>query len=759
MKGQWKKLLAGASAFALTVSLLPSDLTALAAEMEAGTPYTTEGSYDVTVPHVIVNQVYGGSDDGAASHSFVLYNQTDEDVDLSGWRLAYRSSEDGDDSEQWSYFELTGVIRANGYYLVRCGATSGTDYMVPAGDQEWDIQLHNKGVSVVLLDENAEDLTDAFTGAITGENRPEGYVDLLAVQGNDTEDSQIPPAYEGAYEDIQSKKKAVRRDDFADTDNNVDDASDVNYEDPVDAEFGPHGPGESGEGTTDPGTGDEGGTDTPSQTYWNDSFNGEASLQMSRTGDVVLGTANADGGVAEIVSYNPDNGKAYVVNGQAGVLNVVTVNADGSLTTEESIQVQNLIDGFTYGDMTSVAVDSVNDHVVIALQAADYAAAGRIAVLDYDGNLLKSYETGVQPDMVTVSSDGKWILTADEGEPREGYGAGTVDPAGSVTLVNAETDEVKVIGFSGFDSTELAGQGILFNKVDGQILSAAQDLEPEYIALSGDNSKAYISLQEANAIATLDIASGEFTSIKSLGFQDLSAEANSPDLVEDGGYAAASYENAVGVRMPDGISTFEVNGTTYLATANEGDAREWGDFTNEARATLTDSEGNEAEKVRVLDHDVTAGLADGTNYLFGGRSFSIFNADTMELVYDSGNDFERLTADYLSWWFNSSNDDIDIDSRSTKKGPEPETVTVKQLGDRWYAFVGLERIGGIMVYDVTDPSGASYVNYINTRDFSGEIAGDVAPEGLAFISAEDSSQAVRSCWRRVRYPEHWLLIL
>ena len=106
-----------------------------------------------------------------------------------------------------------------------------------------------------------------------------------------------------------------------------------------------------------------------------------------------------------------------------------------------------------------------------------------------------------------------------------------------MTLVNTQTDEAKVIGFDGFDSAELAGQGILFNKVDGQILSAQQDLEPEYIALSGDNSRAYISLQEANAIATLDIASGEFTSIKSLGFQDLSAEANSADLVEDGGYA------------------------------------------------------------------------------------------------------------------------------------------------------------------------------------------------------------------------------
>lgn len=126
--------------------------------------------------------------------------------------------------------------------------------------------------------------------------------------------------------------------------------------------------------------------------------------------------------------------------------------------------------------MTSVAVDTVNDRVVIALQAADYSASGRIAVLDYEGNLVADYETGVQPDMVTVSSDGKWILTADEGEPREGYGAGTVDPAGSVTVVNTETGETRVVGFDGFDSAALASQGILFNKVDGQILSAANDL-------------------------------------------------------------------------------------------------------------------------------------------------------------------------------------------------------------------------------------------------------------------------------------------
>ena len=155
-----------------------------------------------------------------------------------------------------------------------------------------------------------------------------------------------------------------------------------------------------------------------SETYRNSGFEAEAKIQADRTGDVTLGTADPDGGVAEIVSYNPDNGKAYIVNGQQGLLNVVNINGDGSLTTESVIEVQDLIDGFAYGDMTSVAVDTVNDHVVIALQAADYSAPGRIAVLDYEGGLVGSYETGVQPDMITVSSDGKWILTADEGEPR-----------------------------------------------------------------------------------------------------------------------------------------------------------------------------------------------------------------------------------------------------------------------------------------------------------------------------------------------------
>ena len=150
-----------------------------------------------------------------------------------------------------------------------------------------------------------------------------------------------------------------------------------------------------------------------------------STVTLSRTGDITLGEADPDGGVAEIVAYNPDNGKAYVVNGQDGLLNIVPVNADGTVgPAESSVKAADIIkeEMFEYGDMTSVAVDTVNKRVVVAIQEADYRQTGRAAVLDYEGNVTATYETGVQPDMITVSSDGRYILTADEGEPREGYG-------------------------------------------------------------------------------------------------------------------------------------------------------------------------------------------------------------------------------------------------------------------------------------------------------------------------------------------------
>lgn len=729
MKRERRKWTAAALAAVMTVTLLPFSAAADPQAEKAGVPYSADGTYDVAIPHIIVNQVYGGSDDGAASHSFVeLYNPVDTEVDLTGWTLQYKSSPDGD-SAGWDSLELSGTIQAGGYYLIRCGKTDGTDYLVPAGNQEWDLQLHNKGVSVALFDQ-AVTLDDSFAGAVTEENRPEGYVDLLAVQGNDEEEAQMPPVYEGSAAPEQSKKKAVRRVNFTDTDDNTADIEVIDYSDPVEEDKGPHGmeaviPEPTPEAPQSP-------------EYTNTGFETGAALTLERTGQMSIGEANADGGVAEIVAYDTENQKAYVVDGQDGVLVKMDLLADGSLADPEEIQVKDLIDGFAYGDMTSVSVDPATGNVAVALQNADFAAPGRVAVLDSRGNLLDSYTVGAQPDMLTYTKDGGRILTANEGEPREGLGGGAADPAGSVSVIDVQAGIVKTAGFESFTAEELLAEGVLLGKADGQVIPPSLDLEPEYIAVNGEGTKAYVTLQEANAIGVLDLETASFTAVKGLGFVDYSREENAADLIEDNAYAPKTYENTLGVRMPDGIGLYEVNGQTYLLTANEGDAREWGDYENTDKTTVTATDGTEAEKVETLLPEYVAGLEENTHYLLGGRSFSVFD-ENLNLVYDSGNDFEEKTAGYLGEWFNCSNDDLERDSRSRKKGPEAESITQGRVGNNTYAFVALERVGGVMVYDITDPDAITYVNYINTRDFSGEIAGDVAPEGLCFVSANDSA--------------------
>lgn len=143
-------------------------------------------------------------------------------------------------------------------------------------------------------------------------------------------------------------------------------------------------------------------------------------------------------------------------------------------------------------------------------------------------------------------------------------------------------------------------------------------------------------------------------------------------------------------------------------------------------------------KVVFFDTSDYDGLKEDTDYLFGGRSFTMFQVTDNGLVevFDSKNDFEALTAEYLPEYFNYSNDELSIDNGSGKKGPE--TVTVGTVENKIFAFITLERIGGVMVYDITNPEKVSFVNYINSRDFSADVAGDDSPEGLKFIEASES---------------------
>ena len=498
----------------------------------------------------------------------------------------------------------------------------------------------------------------------------------------------------------------------------------------------------------------------------NDGFENGNGLDLNKIGSYVSGVSNLDGGVSEIISYDLENNKAWVVNGATGMLDIlelkgVTCGTSDTITAV-SLDIKSLAyeekPEFVYGDMTSVSICSKLGLVAVALQADAYDANGYVAILSTDGKLMTMIEAGVQPDMVTFTPDGSKILVANEGEPREGYGEGVVDPAGSVTVVrvNAEDPALSThqnIGFEAFDKKrdELVAAGVMM--VKGNAPSA--DLEPEYIACT-DNT-AYISLQEANAVAVLDLKTEAYVGVYALGYQNLGLEENALDLVEDGAYISNTYPEAVAAYMPDGISVYEVDGTSYLLTANEGDAREWGsdenEYCNEIKESLIASDGTKAKKVRVIDPESTDGLPEDKHVLFSSRSFSVFRVDEDGLtrVFDSGKAFEEKTATYIPEYFNCSNDDNELDSRSPKKGIEPESVTVGTVDDHTYAFVALERISGIMVYDITDPANATYVNYINTRDFSENpedadpkenpdfyLTGDVAPEGMYLINTADT---------------------
>ena len=490
--------------------------------------------------------------------------------------------------------------------------------------------------------------------------------------------------------------------------------------------------------------------------------NGNASLDLTQEARYDAGMTNADGGVMEIVDYNTVTGWAYAVNGQTGNVTAIAVKdmADSEnvdLLDGNDIDVKSIVEanceGFTYGDMTSVAVSADGTKLAAAVQAEGYADNGRVAVFtcNADGTLTfeQAYETGVQPDMVTFTPDDSRILAANEGEPREGYADGAVDPAGSVTVITVADGTAVNVDFTAYDSNEerqkLVDAGIVMKKDT----VPSEDLEPEYIAAGNDT--AYVTLQEANAIAVIDLDSLKVEGIYSAGYEDYSTTAVDIDK-KDEAYNPAVYESLRGIRMPDGVALYSVDGVDYIVTANEGDSREWGDYLNEDERDFGDGQTSPSGKITAENSGLTGkvvffdssdydGLDSGLDYVFGGRSFTVFRADKSGLteIYDSGSDFEAKTAEYIPENFNCSNDDKSLDDRSGKKGPEAESITVGTVGERTYAFIGLERVGGVMVYDITDPAETVYVNYINSRDFSEDIAGDDSPEGLCFIPAADSA--------------------
>ncbi len=293
-------------------------------------------------------------------------------------------------------------------------------------------------------------------------------------------------------------------------------------------------------------------------------------------------------------------------------------------------------------------------------------------------------------------------------------------------------------------------------RVFGPNATVAMDLEPEYITVDQNNAFAYVSCQENNAIVKVNLATAEAEEIMPLGFKDWSAPGNTLDASNRDGVINMRNYPVKGMYMPDAIDGHVIGGNFYIFTANEGDSRDYDGFSEEERVKDLILDSIAFPNYAGLQDDDTLGrlnitttLGDIDNdgdydelYAYGGRSFSIFSTSGA-LVYDSGDDFESYLAANYPTTFNSNNDDNNsFDSRSDDKGAEPESIIVEEIRGKQYAFIGLERMGGIMVYDVSNVNAPVFEQYFLNRDFTvaatDSAAGDLGPEGLFFIPASVS---------------------
>ncbi len=280
----------------------------------------------------------------------------------------------------------------------------------------------------------------------------------------------------------------------------------------------------------------------------------------------------------------------------------------------------------------------------------------------------------------------------------------------------------------------------------------AQDIEPEYVAFSADSKTAYVTLQDNNGLAIVDLERAQVSRMVGLGFVDHSRVP----------FDASDRDNAIalktwpvwGMYQPDSIASYTVGGRTYLVTANEGDARDWKGWSDEKRiadlkldpkAFPNAAELQRPENLGRLRASGSFGVnAEGLHerlYTFGSRSFSIWDSNGRQ-VWNSDDRIERIVAERYPANFNASHTSNERDARSTAKGPEPEGLAVATLWGKSYAFVGLERMSGVITFDISDPRAPRYVDYLNSRDFSddpkGGAVGDLGPEGLLVIPAAAS---------------------
>jgi MYXO-CTERM domain-containing protein len=509
----------------------------------------------------------------------------------------------------------------------------------------------------------------------------------------------------------------------------------------------------------------------------------------------------ARAGGSEILSYTTHDNTVLSTVGLNHTTNsndvfgvqIMTLSSAGALSERDFIDLKTTFGGDSANmlGLSSVAADTQNRGFGAAalIPTANTTTTGKVVLYDYTAGfsggsrVLATLDVGFHPDSVSFSADGTKLFVVNEGEFNGATNApgsisvidltGVTNTAGAAALTGAA---VTTRDFSAANLTagiaELQGvrnpsAATSFTTVpnfsDTAVYEAAgfaNGIEPEFAAQIGNNL--YVTLQENNAIGVYNLTTNKWDDIYKLGTITQTIDASDRDTVGNNNPLLSINDTVTGLPMPDTLKAFTVGANKYLITANEGDARiDDADILRFGTAVTTDTDAGTAGVQSLVDSSQLAkNTDDGVNGLarlnisringdtdldgdidnptmIGTRSFSIWDADTGALVYDSGS-LESVLSGLDPSMHNTNGTATgttaaNMDNRSDDKGPEPEALTIGEIAGQMYAFIGMERQNGLLMYNISDPNNPYFVGYTNAA-----ASGLTSPENMLFIAAADS---------------------
>ncbi|ESO96415.1 hypothetical protein LOTGIDRAFT_159824 [Lottia gigantea] len=499
-----------------------------------------------------------------------------------------------------------------------------------------------------------------------------------------------------------------------------------------------------------------------------------------------------DSGTAGESAVDVQRKVLYVVGHDTAMLHVINVNNVDSLTTILS----HNFNPATEGKPLDVEFCSTPTSSVLAISFSSplyEQAEGHVILYEHVsvGNpvLVQKNPTdpqitvGPHPENIKFTSDCALLIVSNEGIPGE-YDGKFVDPPGSVSIISVTVANtpISTVSFSEVD-TEPQRSFLLNNHVRWMLRTEpntniinpfSNNIEPEYITISPNNAYAYVTLQENNAIAKIDLENGYVNQIYPLGVKEWRYSTFDGSDGDSG--IILKKHNISSFYQPDKIAFFEWKNRLYLITADEGKEFSvpiyfYTDF-DRAKNLHTNGEflvdpeldaelADDAQLGRLFVSQFHDGRATGSSkinrvFTFGGRGFSVFDANNMIRQYESGDEIEKYSRLFHPNVFNGDCSDANLapfqemDFRSTLTGPSLNAIVDGDFLGRKLLIFGSGTNGILYVYELVNPVSSraemefqSVHRRGSTLDtwgklYSSGIIGDAGIEDLSFIPQENS---------------------